>query len=83
MPTVEFIYDRDCPNVEVARENLRRAFVEAGLPSRCQEWDRADADAPAHARRWGSPTVLVNGRDVAGAVASEAANCRSTATPGG
>lgn len=76
MPTVELIYDSDCPNVPQARENLLRAFGQAGLPPRWREWERADAAAPAYVRSWGSPTVLVDGKDVAGASYSDAACCR-------
>ncbi len=76
MPTVELIYDSDCPNVPRARENLLRAFGRAGLAPRWQEWDRADNDAPVYTRTHGSPTVLVNGNDVAGSNVSDAACCR-------
>lgn len=76
MPTVELIYDSDCPNVPQARENLLRAFGQTGLAPRWQEWDRADADAPAYTRAYGSPTVLMNGKDVAGSSAAYAASCR-------
>lgn len=76
MPTVELIYDRDCPNVPQARENLLRAFSQAGLAPSWQEWDRADAEAPAYARAYGSPTVLVHSKDVAGSKGSDATSCR-------
>ena len=76
MPTVELIYDRDCPNVPQARENLLRAFSQLKLAPRWREWDRADADAPVHVRAYGSPTILVDGRDVAGATTADAACCR-------
>jgi hypothetical protein len=76
MPTVELIYDSDCPNVPRARENLLRAFSQTGLAPRWQEWARADADSPAHVRAYGSPTILVDGRDVAGVTAADAACCR-------
>jgi hypothetical protein len=76
MPTVELIYDRDCPNVPQTRANLLRAFGLTGLVPRWREWDRAGADAPAYARACGSPTILVNKRDVADATAADAACCR-------
>lgn len=76
MPTIELIYDSDCPNVPQARTNLLRAFSQAGMVSHWREWDRADAGAPAHVRAYGSPTILVDGRDVAGATAADAACCR-------
>ena len=76
MPTVELIYDSDCPNVPRARANLMRAFSQAGLAPRWQEWDRADIEAPVYTRAYGSPTVLVNGKDVAGSDGADAASCR-------
>ncbi len=76
MPTIELIYDRDCPNVPRARENLLRAFGQARLTPRWREWDRADAEAPEHVRAYGSPTVLMNGKDVAESNTADAACCR-------
>ena len=76
MPNIELIYDSDCPNVPQARENLLRALALAGLAPRWREWDRADSGAPGHVRAYGSPTVLVNKRDVANATAADAACCR-------
>jgi hypothetical protein len=76
MPTVELIYDSDCPNVERARANLLRAFAEVGLTPRWQEWDRSDPESPVPVRAYGSPTVLVDGKDVADAPPSGADCCR-------
>lgn len=75
MPDVKLIYDADCPNVEAAREQLRQAFREAGRPAGWQEWDRGDPSSPAHVRQFGSQTILVDGRDVAGAAPSDGADC--------
>ena len=61
---VELIYDRDCPNVEQARAMIQTALTEIGVERRWTEWDRADARTPELLRRYGSPTVLVDGRDV-------------------
>ncbi len=66
MPHVELVYDADCPNIEAARKALREAFTEAQLDPEWTEWDRKTASAPPHVRHYGSPTILVNGRDVAG-----------------
>lgn len=66
MSRIELIYDRDCPNVERARANLREALQTGRQPLRWTEWERADAGAPGYVRGFGSPTVLVDGRDVAG-----------------
>ncbi len=77
MITVELIHDRHCPNAGRTRRELRLALESAELPARWTEWIREDPAAPAYARRYGSPTVLVNGRDVAGVAPSDGlATCR-------
>jgi len=74
--TVEFIYDQNCPNVTDARAVLLRGFAAACLTPRWREWERTAADSPTRVRSFGSPTILVNGRDVAESVANDAACCR-------
>lgn len=64
---VELIYDADCPNVVQARSLLIKAFTQTGVSARWREWERGAPDSPEYARRYGSPTILVGGRDVAGA----------------
>jgi len=64
--TVELVYDRDCPNVPAAREQLLAAFKAAGREPAWQEWDVSLDAVPAHVRGFGSPTILVDGADVAG-----------------
>jgi hypothetical protein len=76
MVAVELVYRRDCPHAEEARAKLRRALTEVGLPARWKEWEAASDATPAHLRRYGSPAVLVNGEDVAGAVPGDASSCR-------
>jgi hypothetical protein len=73
---VELIYDAGCPNVTDARNNLRKALAAADLPRRWREWDRSKPGGPDYARRYGSPTILVDGRDVAGAAPSDDPACR-------
>jgi hypothetical protein len=75
MPKVELIYDDACPNVEAARQQLRRAFQELGQSPAWQEWDRGAPSSPAHARQYGSPTILVDGKDVSSASPSDGADC--------
>ncbi len=55
-----------CPNAEQAREALRRSLAAASLPPTFEEVDVTAPGAPEHLRQWGSPTILVDGRDVAG-----------------
>lgn len=76
MPDVELIYDADCPNVEDARRVLLHAFTQAHLLPKWREVDRGAADCPSYAREYGSPTILVNGKDVAESADNSAACCR-------
>lgn len=66
MISVELIYDSDCPNVAAARSLLIKAFTQTGVSARWREWERSAPDSPEYARRYGSPTILVNERDVGG-----------------
>ncbi len=65
-PSVQLVYDRDCPNVERARGAIAAALREVGLPAAWAEFDRADLSTPEPLRAFGSPTVLVHGLDVSG-----------------
>ena len=65
-PRVELVYFSGCPHVDAARAALRTALGAAGLPLAWQEWDQTAPTAPTHVQRLGSPTVLIDGRDVTG-----------------
>lgn len=76
MATVELLYFPDCPHIAAAREQLHRALVVCKLP---EVWTEVDVTAPGateRVRRYGSPTILVDGVDVVGATAVEGAACR-------
>ena len=78
-PNVELVYDRDCPNVGDCRDALRSALTEFGAQLLWHEWDRNSAGTPTVYRNFGSPTILVNGRDIhtaAQAVEPEGNSCR-------
>lgn len=83
--TIELIYDRDCPNVAAVRTNLRRACEEAGCLPEWLEWERGAPASPAYAALYGSPSVLIEGKDVAGDQPMNGqASCRLyAAEPGG
>lgn len=72
---VQLLWFPGCPNAGAAREALRRSLAAAGLPPAFEDVDVTATGAPAHLRRWGSPTILVNGRDVAGG-SPTGASCR-------
>lgn len=62
---IELVYDTGCPNVGLARDTLTAACREAGVPAVWTEWNSEDALCPAYARNLGSPSILINGEDVA------------------
>jgi len=76
MATVELLYFPDCPNVPAAREQLRRAFAAIGAPPAWAEVDVSSDDAPLHARGYGSPSILVDGKEVTGAAPGGGSSCR-------
>jgi len=76
MTTVELLYFPGCPNVSAAREQLRRAFTAVGRPASWTEIDVSADSAPAHTFGYGSPSVLVDRRDVMGAGPSGGTSCR-------
>ena len=76
MVTVDLVYSPDCPNVSLARTNLLFAFARAGIKPTWSEHRIGDPDAPQRTRGFGSPTILVDGRDVAGEAPSAEVSCR-------
>ncbi len=78
-PEITLVYDADCPNVRAARAALREALELAKLePGWIEyEYDRAAPGIPERLLRFGSPTILVDGEDVADEPAVAAAvSCR-------
>lgn len=76
MTTVDLVYSPDCPNVTLARGNLLLALSRSGVVPKWSEHRIGDPEAPLHTRGYGSPTILVNGRDVAGRPPSAETSCR-------
>lgn len=83
MPTVELLYDRDCPNAREARSHLLQAFAHATMTPHWSEQLIEDPDAPEHVRGYGSPTILIDGHDVAGESPRGERSCRLYATDDG
>jgi hypothetical protein len=82
MLAVDLVYDSDCPHVTAARATLMRAFSRAEVQPKWSEHRIGDPSAPPRTRGYGSPTVLVDGRDVAGLEPAAEVCCRiyTTAT---
>jgi hypothetical protein len=81
---VELIYDTDCPNVEAARVRILQSFARLELAPNWREWRIGDPGLPLYAHGYGSPTILVDGSDVAGQAPSESGQfCRIYIGPDG
>jgi len=73
---IELIYDLDCPNVEAMRGQLSKALAESKIDANWKEWDRNSEQSPEYARKYGSPTLLINGKDISGQEESDENCCR-------
>ena len=63
---IQLLFFPDCPNVGAARSALAQALSNFVDAPPVHEVDVTDPEAPPHLRAWGSPTILVDGTDVAG-----------------
>jgi hypothetical protein len=61
---IEILAREDCPNRGMAIIVVEKVVHETGLPAEIEIVDMADDDAAEEFRALGSPTVLVDGRDV-------------------
>jgi len=82
-PNIELVYFEGCPNALTARENIRAAVAEAfSEPVEWSEWDLMAESTPEVFKRFGSPTVLVDGHDVTGdGPGNNAMACRADGAP--
>ena len=65
-----------CPNASAARDRLLEARVIAGVEAEIEEIDTTFEATPKRQRGWGSPTVLIDGADVAGENSAGGGSCR-------
>jgi hypothetical protein len=54
-----------CPNAVAARELLQRVLTSSGTCASIEDVDTTAPETPEELRGWGSPTILINGHDVA------------------
>lgn len=73
---IQLLHFQGCPNVDAARSALVDALAAEKLDASIEEVDVEAADAPAWSRGWGSPTILIDGKDVAGQERSDSSSCR-------
>ncbi len=74
MPLIELIYDGSCPNFGKAKENIYKAMEKTGIVAEIREWERGAKESPGYVRDYGSPTILLDGRDVSQSSAPEVAD---------
>jgi mercuric ion transport protein len=72
---IQLLFFPDCPNVDAARRTLQHALSELEEAPAVVEIDVTDPTTAPELRSWGSPTILINGSDVAGGNPSESC-CR-------
>ena len=73
---VQLLTFPECPNAAAARDLLELVLASSGIHAVIEEVDTTAPDTPEPLRGWGSPTILVNGADVAGQDAPGCASCR-------
>jgi len=73
---VQLVFFGGCPNVAAARRALARALEAESVVVAVEEIDSQADNVPDNLVGWGSPTILINGSDVAGAQIPNGASCR-------
>ena len=72
---VQFLAFDGCPLAERARRALHRALAECAIED-YEEVDILHPSVPSELRKWGSPTILINGVDVSGRPEGDGVGCR-------
>jgi hypothetical protein len=75
MPMVDLVFFEGCPHVEEARNHIRTALQRTGAGPSWHEWDTSQSTTPSDLRGYGSPTVLVDGKDVSGTPPGNGMRC--------
>ena len=73
-PKIQFLFFDGCPLAAAAKQALEDAIVSLNLTY--EVIDILDPDTPDDLRNWASPTILINGRDVAGGKQGSGLGCR-------
>lgn len=75
---VELLFFKGCPNISMARKNLNNAFAKTAIAPQWDEIDLNDPNTSKELKGYGSPTILVDGKDVTGTVPrGESLSCRT------
>ena len=79
-PSVQFLSFEGCSLVAPARANLEAALTQYGM-DQFEIIDLMSPNTPPMLQAWGSPTILIDGENVAGKARGGAACCRLCGTP--
>jgi hypothetical protein len=72
---IDLVYFEGCPHADAARQRLREVLASLGSSAEWTEWDTQEAATPSHLRGYSSPSILVNGIDVARQEPTSGAAC--------
>lgn len=76
-PRIQFLWFEGCPLVDATRAALEQAMrMQKLAPGAYQNVDLMDPATPESLSGWGSPTILVDGRDVTGGRRGDGVGCR-------
>jgi copper chaperone CopZ len=73
---IQLLYFDGCPTLPRARQALRDALAAEKIDDPIEEIDVEASTAPEWARGWGSPKILIDGKDVTGTTRATGAACR-------
>ena len=74
-PNVQFLSFPGCPLESKARTELEKALAECGL-DRYENINVMAEQTAEELKSWGSPTILVDGKDVTGHEGGDGVGCR-------
>ncbi len=74
--TIELLYFEGCPNYKPALAELEAALQALGMDEPITLLEREGESLPDYARGYGSPTVLVDGKDLFGEKPGDLLCCR-------
>jgi hypothetical protein len=82
---IQFLSFDGCPLADKTLNRLHDAIEQAGLAGQCrvEHIDILSPETPETLRCWGSPTILMDGKELMGLPPGDAAGCRIYPGPGG